>query len=124
MVPLFRYPNRYSDVRREAARLQKIEADHLTLLRDPKVKARVRLWTLAEFLENPVEPLQTILDELSPANARRLSEVPRLVDLTGFGRFLQDLRNQGMQPTLVGEFQPGDDVPQSGARRPRPYVVK
>jgi hypothetical protein len=124
MVPLFRYPNRYSDVRREAARLQKIEADHLTLLRDPKVKARVRLWTLAEFLENPVEPLQTILDELSPANARRLSEVPRLVDLTGFGRFLQDLRNQGMQPTLVGEFQPGDDVPQPGARRPRPYVVK
>lgn len=123
-VPLFRFPDRFSDVRREAARLQKIEMDHLTVLRSAPVKARVRIWSLAEFLENPVEPLQTILDELSPALSRRLNEVPRLVDLTGFGRFLQDLRNQGMQPTLVGDFQPGDDVPGPVTRRNRPYVVK
>ena len=123
-VPLFRFPDRYSDVRREAARLQKIESEHLVVLRSPQVKARVRIWSLAEFLENPVEPLQTILDELSPALSRRLTEVPRLANLSGFGKFLQDLRNQGMQPTLVGEFQPGDDAPIPTQRRNRPYVVK
>jgi hypothetical protein len=26
----------------------------------------VRIWTLAEFVENPMEPLQTIVDEISP----------------------------------------------------------
>ena len=37
-----------------------------------------------------------------------------MVDLTGFGAFLQELRNQGMQPRLMGDF------PMDGAPRPRP----
>jgi hypothetical protein len=123
-IPLFRTPERFSDVRGEAARLQKIEIEHLAILRSAPVKARVRIWTLAEFLENQVEVLQTLLDEISPGAARRLTEVPRLVNLTGFGRFLQDLRNQGMQPTLLGEFQPGDNIALPVARRSRPHVVK
>lgn len=123
-VPLFKSNRNFSDLRREAALLQKIEAEHLGALRSPWVKARVRIWTLAEFVENPMEPLQTIVDEISPRALRRLTEAPRLADLTGFGQFLQNLRNQGMQPFLMGDFPVNDDPKTKTPRRGRPYLVK
>ena len=79
---------------------------------------------MAEFVENPMEPLQTIVDEIGPRAMRRLTEAPRMADLSGFGQFLQNLRNQGMQPTLDGRF-PGQRRPTpNAARRARPYLVK
>jgi hypothetical protein len=122
-IPLFRAKGEFSDLRREAARLQKIESDQLHVLRSPWTKARTRIWTLAEFLENPVEPLQSIIDVISPTALRRLTEVPTMTDLTGFGRFLQELRNQGMQPTLVGDVPLGEDPRPALGRRGRPYLV-
>ncbi len=123
-IPLFRSNANFGDIRREAARLQKIEAEYLDLLRNHWIKARVRVWTLAEFVENPMEPLQTIVDEISPRAMRRLTEVPCMVDLTGFGQFLQNLRNQGMQPVLMGDFPAGDGQPPGNPRRGRPYLVQ
>lgn len=123
-VPLFRANANFSDIRREAARLQKIETEHLEVLRAATTKAKVRVWTLAEFVENPMEPLQTIIDEISPRSLRRLTEAPRMADLTGFGQFLQNLRNQGMQPVLMGDFPAGDDPRPQPTRRGRPYLVK
>jgi hypothetical protein len=123
-VPLFRSKGDFAAIRAEAARLQKIETAHLGILRSVHAKARVRVWNLAEFVENPMEPLQTIIDEISPRALRRLTEVPRLADLTGFGQFLQDLRNQGMQPVLMGDFPAGDEVPPAAGRRGRPYLVR
>ena len=123
-IPLFHSNRNFSDIRREAARLQKIEADHLSILRSPWVKARIRVWTLAEFVENPMEPLQSVIDEISPRSGRRLTEAPRLADLTGFGQFLQNLRNQGMQPVLMGDFPAGEGVMPPSSRRGRPYLVK
>ena len=123
-IPLFQSNNNFSEIRKEAARMQKIEASFLTTLRSPWVKARVRVWSLAEFVENPMEPLQTIVDEISPRALRRLTEAPRLADLKGFGQFLQNLRNQGMQPVLIGDFPTGDDTRPTNSRRGRPYLVK
>lgn len=123
-VPLFHSNRNFGEIRKEAARLQKIEVLHLDLLRASWVKARVRVWTLAEFVDSPMEPLQTIVDEISPRALRRLNEAPKLADLTGFGQFLQNLRNQGMQPTLMGDFPVGDDPRPSSSRRGRPYLVK
>ncbi len=123
-IPLFQSNSNFSDIRREAARLQKVEADFLAVLRSPWVKARVRVWNLAEFVENPMEPLQMIVDEISPRSMRRLTEAPLLTDLAGFGQFLQNLRNQGMQPVLMGDFPAGDDPRPLAARRGRPYLVK
>jgi hypothetical protein len=123
-IPLFRARGAFADLRREAARLQKIESDQLHILRSPWTKARVRIWTLAEFVENPMEPLQTVIDEISPGALKRLAEAPRMVDLTGFGRFLQELRNQGMQPTLVGDMPLGADPRPASGRRGRPYLVQ
>lgn len=123
-VPLFKSNLNFSEIRKEAARLQRLEQEHLTVLRSPWTKARTRIWNLAEFVENPMEPLQTIVDEISPRALRRLTEAPRMTDLTGFGQFLQNLRNQGMQPVLMGDFPVSDDLQQNAARRGRPYLVK
>jgi hypothetical protein len=123
-VPLFHANTNFGDIRKEAARLQKIEIEALGVMRASWVKARVRVWTLAEFVENPMEPLQMIVDEISPRSLRRLTEVPRMADLTGFGQFLQNLRNQGMQPILMGDFPASDDQRAKNGRRGRPYLVK
>lgn len=123
-IPMFQSNRDFADIRREAAILQKVETDYLYMLRQSWVKARVRVWNLAEFIENPIEPLQSIIDEISPRATRRLTEAPILADLTGFGKFLQALRNQGMQPTLVGNF-PANDIPRAGGNnRARPYLVQ
>lgn len=123
-IPLFQSNRNFGEIRKQAAQLQKIEAEHLGILRNSWTKARVRIWTLAEFVENPMEPLQTVIDEISPRSMRRLTEVPRLHDLTGFGQFLQNLRNQGMQPVLMGDFPTGEDPKPAASRRGRPYLVK
>ncbi|MEZ5777219.1 MAG: beta-1,6-N-acetylglucosaminyltransferase [Paracoccaceae bacterium] len=123
-VPLSRSNLNFSDIRKEAARLQKIETEHLAILRSMYVKARVRIWTMAEFIESPMEALQTIIDEIKPRSARQLTEAPRMVDLTGFGQFLQNLKNQGMQPTLMGDFAVSTDPRPPSQDRGRPYIVR
>ncbi|MEM1075215.1 MAG: beta-1,6-N-acetylglucosaminyltransferase [Pseudomonadota bacterium] len=124
-VPLFRSNRNFGDLRQEAARLQKVESDHLDVLRSTWTKARVRIWTMAEFIEAPMEPLQTILDEIAPSVPRRVSEVPRMADLSGFGQFLQNLKNQGMHPYLMGDFAINEAAQASRTQKPpRPYLVK
>lgn len=123
-VTLFRSNRNFSDIRREAARLQKIEAEHLDVLRSQHVKARVRIWTMADFIESRMEPLQAIIDEVGPRNVRRLTEAPRMRDLTGFGQFLQNLKNQGMHPHLMGDFPMGPENENTPHERKKPYLVK
>ncbi|MDD8022353.1 MAG: beta-1,6-N-acetylglucosaminyltransferase [Paracoccaceae bacterium] len=123
-VPLFRSNENFATIRAEAARLQQLELNHLSILRSMYVKARVRIWNMADFVENPMEPLQTIIDEISPRATRRLTEAPQMVDLNGFGQFLQNLKNQGMQPRLMGDFPVGGDPRPNASRRGRPYLVK
>ncbi|MGB8622827.1 MAG: glycosyl transferase, partial [Paracoccaceae bacterium] len=94
------------------------------VLRSPHTKARVRIWSMAEFVQNPMEPLQIIIDEIAPRGQRRLTEAPQMADLRGFGQFLQNLRNQGMQPYLMGDFPAGDDPQQPPRERRRPYLVR
>ncbi|MFN3144989.1 MAG: beta-1,6-N-acetylglucosaminyltransferase [Paracoccaceae bacterium] len=123
-VPLFRSNMNFADIRREAARLQKIEAEHLDLLRSPHTKARVRIWTMADFVDSPMEPLQTVIDEIGSRTLRRLTEAPRMVDLTGFGQFLQNLKNQGMQPHLMGDFPSIEDMPAPAPQPRKPYLIR
>lgn len=123
-VPLFLSKGNFAEIRAEAARLQRTEAKMLDELRRPDVKARIRSWTMADFIEAPMEPLQTLIDEIGQKNARRLAEAPRMVDLSGFGQFLQNLKNQGMHPYLMGDF-PVDPIPRNRPGTPRkPYLVR
>jgi hypothetical protein len=123
-IPLFQSNRNFSDIRADAAELQRIESEHLNALRSPWAKARIRIWTLADFIETPMEALQTVLDEMGAKNLRRVTEAPKMVDLTGFGQFLQNLKNQGMHPYLMGDF-PTDTGPavQRPSRR-KPYLVR
>lgn len=123
-VTLFRSNRNFSDIRREAARLQRIEAEHINILRSHHVKARVRIWTMADFIESRMEPLQAIIDEIGPRNVRRLTEAPKMRDLTGFGQFLQNLKNQGMKPHLMGDFPMGNEPDARPRDGKRPYLVK
>ena len=115
-VPLFRQGGDFTAIRRQAARLQRIETRMIEILQAPQVRARVRLWSLAEFIENPAEPLHTLFDEIAPHAQSRLIRLPDLVDLTGFGSFLQDLRNDGMQPVLMGDFPLNPTLPDPSHR--------
>ncbi|MDP7151847.1 MAG: beta-1,6-N-acetylglucosaminyltransferase [Paracoccaceae bacterium] len=123
-IPLYKQNRNFAEIRDEAARLQKIENDHIQVLRSTWSKARVRVWTLAEFVEAPIEPLQMIVDEIGHREAHRLTELPRMVDLTGFGQFLQNLKNQGMHPYLMGEFTVAAGDIQSKPSPRKPYLVR
>ncbi len=123
-VNLFKSNSNFADIRQEAARLQRIESKHLEVLRSPWTKARVRIWTMAEFIEAPMEPLQAIIDEIGKQNQFGLSEVPKMADLTGFGQFLQNLKNQGMHPYLMGDFPVEHQLHEPNKDKPKPYLVR
>ena len=124
VIPLWQSGRPFAEIRAEAARLQQVEADFIALLNAPETKARLHVWTLADLVEDPVEPLQQIVDDLNPRAPHRMTELPRMVDLTGFSAFLQELRNQGMQPVLMGDVP--DTAGQPGADRglTRPQLAK
>lgn len=84
--------------RARAAKLQNAEQAFIRRLTSSQRRAHVQMWTMAEFLENPVEFMQIAL------NGRQTGPLPDLIDLSHFGEFLQDLRNQGMNPHLMGTF--------------------
>ncbi len=123
-IPLFLSNRNFSEIRAAAAELQRIESEHLDALRSYWSKARIRIWTLAEFVDSPMEALQTVFDEMGAKNVRTITEAPKMVDLTGFAQFLQNLKNQGMHPYLMGDF-PSDPTPRQ-PRRPqrKPYLVR
>jgi hypothetical protein len=122
-LPLLRSGRPLSDLRPVAAALQRTEVWHLGQLRAQSARARLRVWTLAEAVAAPQEPLQAILDEISPRNPHRLAEMPRLADLTGLGAFLRGLRDLGMPPVAAGDVPA--DLPAPADRRPadRPRLV-
>lgn len=123
-VPLFLSNRNFADLRQEAAALQRVENDYLGILRAPTARARVRVWTMADFIEAPMEALQSVVDEMTGKSERRLTEAPRMHDLKGFGQFLQNLKNQGMHPYLMGDF-PVDRPDDNNAPKARkPYLVR
>lgn len=123
-VSLWRSGLSVGEIRSLAARLQKVEADLIARLDTPDAKAQVRIWSLAEFLENPAEPLQQLVDDLNPRAPHRMTDLPRLVPLQGFGAFIQDLRNQGMLPVLMGDFPADFDAAPDNPPFSRPQLVK
>lgn len=101
-----------------------MESDFIQLLKGPETKARTRVWSLAEFIENPAEPLEQLVDQLNPRGAHRMTELPQLLALHGFGSFLQDLRNQGMAPVLMGDFPSDAELALPAPPFARPRVVR
>jgi hypothetical protein len=47
-----------------------------------------------------------------------------MADLTGLPKFLQNLKNQGMNPFAVGDFPPEGVAPLPAGATNRPYLVR
>lgn len=111
VVPLFQSGMPFDDIRRVGALLQRTEVDQVNALQSVWLKARVQFWSLADFVARPQGALQNVLHGLGsdPALADTL---PTMRDLTGMGRFLQRLRNAGLQPQLMGDFSVDETNPQ------------
>ena len=122
-IPLFASGRSASDVRSEAARLQRIEDKFLKVLRFPDARARIRIMTLSQFIEAPMNVLQTIIDEIAGHRGTALKEVPKMPDLTGLPDFLQDLKNQGMHPFLTGDIMASNLQHTKPTPRRKPYVI-
>ncbi len=123
-IPLFHSSCDFARLRKRAAELQKIETRQLSMLRSKETKAQTRIWSLAEFMETPMEALQEIVDEIGQTNSRTLNEAPQMADLAGFGQFLQNLKNQGMHPHLTGDFPLEEPLVVLPKRVSRPYLVR
>ena len=104
LVPLCGSGQPLAALRRRAAELQALETAHLDLLRQPGTKARVRIWTLADFLAAPGEVLRVVQEDLAGPSGHPLVPAPRMVDLAGLTDFLQALRNEGMLPHVAGDL--------------------
>ncbi|TRD22635.1 beta-1,6-N-acetylglucosaminyltransferase [Palleronia caenipelagi] len=108
----------FAEARRRAAELQQREADHLKELRQSWARARVQVWSLADFLRNPSDNLDNIINDISPAPSRSVLQLPPMVDLRGFRQFLQNLKNEGMDPYLVGDLPPSQELRASNPAMP------
>ncbi|MBL4627541.1 MAG: glycosyl transferase [Roseicyclus sp.] len=123
-VKLFTANRNFGDIRTEAARLQRREVEFVNTLRHVRSRAEIRIWSLAEFLEEPMENLQRILDAMEGAQASRLTEAPKMANLSGLPKFLQNLKNQGMNPFAVGDFPQEGVAPLPSGADNRPYLVR
>ena len=123
-VPLYLSGRSASDVRSEAARLQRIEHKFLKILRSPHARARIEIMTLAQFVEAPSDVLQAIIDEVAGHRGSAITELPEMLDWTGLTAFLQDLKNQGMDPFLTGNMADRPVAPGRRSAGPKPYVMK
>ncbi|WP_370227747.1 beta-1,6-N-acetylglucosaminyltransferase [Cognatishimia sp.] len=123
-VPLFRSKRPFEAVRKDAAELQKREAEFLKVLRSQWARATIRIWTLSEFLDAPTEPLQLLVDEIGTYPQNRLARLPKMVDMKGFGSFVQTLKNAGMHPYLLGDFPADTQHAPTETPSRRPYLVQ
>lgn len=101
-LPLMKSGQPAHVIRRKAARLQKKETDLITMLKERRTRASVKVWSLAEVLEAPGEPLRSILETHSVPGTAALTVMPSLQDMQGLTAFLSDLRNIGMDPKTAG----------------------
>ena len=112
-----------SEMREDIAEKQKVERMYLRAFEDNTSKAQVRIWTLADFLTDRVDYMRSALDLVQPGAGQAMHSMPNLVDLTGFGAFLEALKNQGLYQKPVGDYKEDDSAPAQRAARPRPYIV-
>jgi hypothetical protein len=87
------------------AQLQKREEDWVAILQSRWTLANVRLWSVAEMLEDTDPRLATIVNEYASAPALHAHGMPRLTDMTGFDLFLAQLRDNGVPTPLLKDFQ-------------------
>ncbi len=85
---------------------RKVKRHSLSSERTTGHGARTRIWSLAEFLERPLDPLQDIVDSLSGVETNLLAKLPGSSQpRVGLPNSFSRLRNAGMNPHLAGEHE-------------------
>ena len=115
-VPLFQRGADAGDLRDELAMLQKREQAFLSALRSPHVRARVRIWSLAEYLDTPQAAMAEVLAEIAPRAAA--APPPPMVALDGFGAFLARARDIGLPLVELADY-PHTEAPARPVRKAR-----
>ncbi|WP_245155589.1 beta-1,6-N-acetylglucosaminyltransferase [Paracoccus ravus] len=106
-VPLLHSGMPFDDIRRAAARLQRIELAQIEVLNSVWLKARTGIWDLGDFCARPAGILRNVLRELG-GDPEAAANLPQMREIAGMGRFLQRLRNAGLKPQLMGDFPAAD----------------
>ncbi len=70
------------------------------------------------------EHSQRILDAMEGAQAGGSADAPKMANLQGLPKFLQNLKNQGMNPFAVGDFPQEGVAPLPSGADNRPYLVR
>lgn len=109
-LPLFRGDYQVDNLRGHLAWLQRREAAFLDILRSQWTRAHVRIWTLAEFIEEPQSHLTDVISEIAPEFRQHPDPLPEMFPLAGFGAFLARMRDDGLPLVLLGDY-PIDDEP-------------
>lgn len=122
-MSLFHSGRTFNSIRKTAALYQRQETEHLLKLRATNTKAKVRIWSLADIVDAPVNALQTVMQDMH-IQSNHLTELPVMRDLNGFSEFIQDLKNQGMHPYTVGDYPMPDQTIVTTAAAQKPYVIK
>ncbi|NBB97977.1 MAG: glycosyl transferase [Alphaproteobacteria bacterium] len=105
LLPLFRGDYRPDDLLGHVAWLQKREQHLLSVLQSRWVNADVRIWTLAEFMEAPERNLSEVVSKIVPDVPLASYGLPQMRSLDGFQTYLRDLRNKGLPPVLLRDFE-------------------
>lgn len=96
ILPLLASGKRVQFLAPQAARLQHEEAKFLEVMRSPWRRADVRVYSLSDILEDPSRAFEhTATGDVA---------LPVVKDVTGLGRFVQELKNHGVNLQLTGDF--------------------
>lgn len=113
-VPLLHSGMPFDDIRRVAAILQRTELHQIDILNSVWLKARTRIWHLADFCARPADALRPVLRDLG-SDPELTANLPEMREIAGMGRFLQRLRNAGLRPQLMGDFPVSDTLSPQGS---------
>jgi hypothetical protein len=105
ILPLFRKEYKVEKPLDHIAWLQKREQAFIQVLQSKWTTARVRIWTLAQFLDDPQTALEQVLSDMGVDPGDKALTPPDLHPLDGFEAYLTQLRNQGLPPVMLQDFR-------------------
>jgi hypothetical protein len=105
ILPLFRNEYRVEKPLDHIAWLQRREQAYVTTLQSKWSNAKVRVWSLAQFLQDKERAMEQIMGDLGVDLDQTGLALPPLHSLDGFETYLAGLRNQGLPPVLLQDFR-------------------
>ncbi len=105
LLPLWRHGAVTQEVIAQIGVLQKREQDWLTILQSRWGLAKLRVWSVADIVQNPQDTVFEAVRDSASAPALQAHGLPPLKPLDGFDQFLAQLRDQGLPTQVLKDFQ-------------------